>query len=208
MNFKQFIIAVSFFLVPASSFADDVPDKVMINTIRCEAGRVGEKMKAAGLSDNQKVIVTWKDSQTNASGGGGSLKFLWFPIGGSADLSKQDIDEANSDGLSFNLNTGNEVVCKTVKNQIIKEGVGVYKCLVETKFDSLQVAIEGGTGSTGCHHQVTLGKKISGNLQLNLWGVASVGPDGSWGDTHVYDIVIAAPPPKKAAGGNRSNGQN
>jgi hypothetical protein len=196
--FLKMCFAIAVFSIVAfdACCAQDVPDKTMINTLRCEAGRIGEKMLVAKLPEDQQVIVTWKSTKTTSSAGGIGLKFPIFSFGGSGDLSKEDLDEANSEGLPFNLNRANAVVCRTVKREIIKEGVGLFSCLGEKKFDSLEYVIQGGVGSTGCHHKVTLAKKLSGNLRLNLWGI-DVGPSGSWGDSYIYDIVFAAPPPKK-----------
>jgi len=187
------------FILPSSarlSLAEDVPDATMIHTLRCEAGRVGEKMARDGLPADQKAIVTWSSNRTKDGAGGVGFKVPFFTIGGSADLTSQDLDEANSNGLPFNLNIANKSVCTGFKKDIIKEGVGLYDCLVNKKYTSLQTAIEGGTGSTGCHHKITLAKKLSGSLKINVWGI-DAGPSGSWGDSNVYDIVIAAPPPKK-----------
>jgi len=186
--------AIIFSAIAGSSacFAQDVPDRTMINTLKCEAGRVGQQMAAAGLPDNQKVLVTWKSTRTTSKAGGVGLKLPVFSIGGSGDLSKEDLNEASSEGLRFNLNKANAVVCASVKREIIPEGVGVYDCLFNRKFASLQVAIEQESGSTGCRHRTTLAKKLSGNLRLNAWGV-DVGPSGSWGDAYIYDVVIAAP---------------
>ena len=179
-----------------SSSAQEAPDRTMINTLRCEAGRVGQKLAAAGVTDGQQALVTWKSTKTVSSGGGLGLKFPFFSIGGSGDLSNEDLNEGLSDGLSFNLHPDNATVCRTVRRKIIKEGVGLYNCLASRKFDSLQYALKSGAGSTGCHQKITLAKKLSGSLRLNMWGV-DVGPSGSWGDSYVYDIVIAAPPKKK-----------
>jgi hypothetical protein len=178
-----------------AALADDAPsDDTIVNTIRCEAGRVGQQLSAQGFPKNLKVIVSWTSTQTTDGSAGGGFKF--FGSGISGDLGRQELDQLSSDGLPFNLYPKNLEVCRGYNLGIIKEGVGVYDCLINKKLASLRVAVEGGSGSTGCRHQVTLSKKVNGSLKMNIWG-ADLGPEASWGDAFVYDFVIAAPPPKK-----------
>jgi hypothetical protein len=177
------------------SFAQGVPDDIMINTLRCEAGKIGKKLQQAKLPLNQVMAVTWKDSRTNNGGFGGGFKFPFFDFGLSGELSREDLAEASSDGLTFNLHPDNLAVCTGYKKRIVKEGVGAYPCLGEQKYPSLSYALSRKAGSTGCHYKVSLVKKLSGSLKVPLWGL-EVGPSGSYGDTTGYDMVVAAPPKK------------
>ena len=188
-------LAALFFAAWNAALADDAPsDDTIVNTIRCEAGRVGQQLISQGFPKNLKVIVSWTSTQTTDGSAGAGFKF--FGSGLSGDLGRQELDQLSSDGLPFNLFPKNLEVCRGYNVEIIKDGVGVYDCLINKKLASLRAAVEGGSGSTGCRHQVTLSKKINGSLKLNIWG-ADLGPDASWGNAFVYDFVIAAPPPKK-----------
>lgn len=165
----------------------------MINTIKCEAGRVALKMAGAGMPDDKKVIVSWTHTKTIKRDGGIGLTFPWFSLGGSGDLSKEELRELKSEGQAFNLHPDNYTkVCKKIVNAIIKEGVGVYDCLYGKKFSTLRNSIEQKAGSASCKTRVTLSKKLSGNLRLKMWGI-DAGPSASWGDVEVYDVAIAAP---------------
>jgi len=177
----------------ASAASDEPSDDTIVNTIQCEAGRVGARLsQLQGFPANLKVLVSWKSAKTTSGSGGFQLNVPFLPIGGGGDLSHEDVDELKSDGLPFNLNSNNLSVCRGYKIDIIKEGIGVYDCLINKKLASLRTAVEGGEGSTGCHHQVTLAKKLKGSAKLGIWGV-SLGPEGSWGDTYLFDLIIAAP---------------
>lgn len=192
-----FIVFLFSFCLCGLVHAEEPSDDVIVNTIQCEAGRVGKQL--ATLKEfpaNLKVIVSWTSSDATDAAGSLGFKFPIFNWGASGDLDKKDTDTLNSDGLSFNLHSDNLKVCKGYKKDIVKEGIGVYDCLIKRKLASLRAAVEGGTGSAGCKHQVTMSKKLSGNLKLNLWGV-DLGPSASWGHTYDFTFIIAAPPPKK-----------
>jgi hypothetical protein len=175
---------------------DDGPsDYTIVHTIQCEAGKVGERLKAEhDFPLNLKAVVSWTSTKTQDSSAG--LGFKVFNFGASGDLGNEALEQLRSDGLRFNLNPQNLSVCRGYEKDIIKEGVGIYDCLINEKLASLRAAIEGGSGSASCRHQTTLSKKVSGNLRLDFWG-ADLGPSGSWGDTFVYTFDIAAPSPKK-----------
>lgn len=185
-------------LVSLPQFANAQPsDEVIVNTLRCEAGRVGQKLaELKGFPSNLKAVVTWTSTKTRDGALGAGFKFPFLPFGGSGDLNRQDIDELQSDGLSFNLHPENLQVCRGYRVQIVREGMGLYDCIIAKKPASFRAAVEGGTGFASCKQQMTLAKKLSGNARLNIWGV-DLGPNASWGDTYLFKIVIAAPPPKK-----------
>jgi hypothetical protein len=44
-----FAIVIAAIAGSSACLAQDVPDRTMINTLKCEAGRVGQQMVAAGL---------------------------------------------------------------------------------------------------------------------------------------------------------------
>lgn len=173
--------------------ADEPPsDNVFVHSVQCEAGRIGDRMRRAGLPQNLKVAVTWRFVRTTSEAGGLGLTFPFFNFGGSGDLSMEQINRASSEGLAFNLHPENLAVCRGFRKDIVAEGVGLYDCLINRKFTSLQAAIAGGAGTAGCELERTFKKKASGNLRLNVWGV-DVGPSGSWGDAHTFSFVVAAP---------------
>lgn len=190
-------VFVCSFSTASACWAEEVPDDIMINTVKCEAGKVAVRMVKAGMPNDKKVIVSWAHTKTIKREAGIGLTFPFFSLGGAGDLSKEELHELKSDGQQFNLHPDNEKkVCRKIVNRIVREGVGVYDCLVEQKFATLGNSIEQGTGSASCKTTVTLSKKISGNLRVKLWGV-DAGPSGSWGDIEVYEIAIAAPNSKK-----------
>ena len=168
-------------------------DDTIVNTIQCEAGRVGEQLrKAGGFPDNLRVAVSWTGTRTRDVSGGFGAK--WFGWGGQADLSRQQIDKAKSEGLRFNLHPKNLAVCQGYQVEIIKEGIGVYDCLMNKKLASLRVPVQENEGSAGCESQSTLTRKLS--AKLNLWG-ADIGPSASWGNSYVFNFIIAAPSSRK-----------
>jgi len=194
---KIYLISAVFTAALSSfAFAQGVPDDIMINSLRCEAGKIGKKLQQAKLPLDKKMAVTWKDSRTNNGGIGGGFKFPIFDFGFSGDLSKEELNETSSEGITFNLHPDNYAVCGGYKKRIIPEGVGVYRCLGEQKYPTLSYALENSAGSVGCHYKVTLVKKLSGSLKVPVWGV-EVGPSGSYGDTSAYDMAVAAPPKKE-----------
>jgi len=189
-------LVVSFF--HANQSLAEVPDATMINTLQCEAGRVALQMAKAGLAIDRKVTVSWTHTNTVNREGGIGLTFPVFSFGGSGDMSKEEVDELKSEGQQFNLHPDNyEKVCKVIKREIIKEGIGLYDCLVAKKFPTLKNSLSQGTGTASCKKRVTLSKKLKGNLRLQVWGI-DVGPSGSWGDIEVYEIAVAAPDHPKA----------
>lgn len=192
------LVGAVIFACSTNAFAQGIPDDIMINTLRCEAGKIGRKLQRDKLPLNQVMVATWKDGLTSNSGFGGGIKFPFFDFGLSGELSKEDLKEASSDGLTFNLHPDNYQVCKGFKRRIIKEGVGAYPCLGDQKYPSLAYALGQKMGSTGCHYKITLVKKLSGSLKVPLWGPIEAGPSGSYGDTTAYDMVVAAPPKKSA----------
>lgn len=181
----------------AAGAGNDAPpsDATLVNTVRCEAGRAGQFLISSGFPANLKVMVSWKNTNTQGASGGVGLKVFHF--GGSGELSREETDELSSDGLSFNLNPANLAVCTGYKKDIIQEGVGVYDCLINRKQESLRAAVEGGTGSASCKHDVKVSKKASAELKVPIWGIVDFGPSGSLGSTFDYTFLIAAPPPNK-----------
>lgn len=166
----------------------------MLNSLQCEAGRIGKKLRQAKLPLNYTMVVTAKDTQTISGlfGFGAKLANL-FDFSG--EVSQEQLREASSDGLEFNLHPDNYEVCTGYKNRTIKEGVGAYTCLAETKFPTLAYAMRTKKGSAGCHYKITLVEKVSAGAKVPVWGIP-LGPSGSYSDTAVYDMVVAAPPKK------------
>lgn len=190
---KALLLTTAFFVLAAHcALAEEVPDHVMINTIKCEAGRVAQKMVKAKLGNDKKLTVSWAHTQTIKREGGLGANFPFFNFGASGDLSKEDLRELKSDGQVFNLHPDNEVVCQKVRIERIREGIGVYECLYQRKFATLSNSVEQQAGTASCKKKITLSRKLSGNLRLKIWGV-DAGPSGSWGDIEVYEIAIAAP---------------
>jgi hypothetical protein len=191
---RALVLAVVVSAVAWNDASAQPSDRTIVKTIQCEAGKVGERLVAEGIPANLKVIVSWTSTKTRDGSAGAGIKF--FSWGVSGDLSRQDIGEQKSESLLFNLHPKNLDVCRGYQVEIIKEGVGVYDCLVDQKLASLQVAVEEGSGSTGCRKQVTISKKAKGDARLNVWGT-DIGPSASLSDTFVYNFVIAAPAPVK-----------
>lgn len=179
-------------IIGRSALANDgaPADAVIVHTVQCEAGRVGQQLISGGLPANLKVLISWNSTKVANNSFGGVFSF--FHLGGSADLGREDIQQLMSTGLEFNLYPDNLAVCNGYKKDIIQEGIGVYDCLINQKLESLRVAVEGGAGSTGCKRQVTISKKVSGNLKLDIWGV-DLGPSASWGSSYAFTFQIAAP---------------
>ena len=187
----------------SAAFAnDDVPsDAVIVHTVRCEAGRVGQQlMVLRGFPANLKMTVSWTSTKIQKSAFGVVLQF--FHVGGSGELSRQEIDQLMSTGLSFNLYPANLEVCRGYRKDIIQEGIGVYDCLINHKLESLRAAVEGGSGSAGCRREVTISKKLNGELKLDVWGV-DLGPSASWGDSYAFTFDIAAPRAKSSQASSR-----
>jgi hypothetical protein len=190
------VIAAVFVVGPAFGQAHTAPDdETLVNTIQCEAGKAGVALGGAtGPADKMKVVVSWVDTATNDWGGGLGFKIPFFPFGGSGDLTSQEIESLESDGLRFNLHPDNQAACKNKK--IIRGSIGVYDCLVKKKRASFKAALAGGAGSATCRHQITITKKLSANARFLYWFV-DAGVNGSWGDSRLFKFVVAAPPPVK-----------
>jgi hypothetical protein len=198
MGLRILVLSAGLSVAFASSvFAQNgkgVPDDIMINSLRCEAGKIGRKLQAANLPLDKKMAVTWKDSQTNNGTFGAGFKIPIFDIGLSGDLTREELNETSSDGITFNLHPDNYAVCTGFKKRIIPEGVGVYHCIGEQKYATFAYALENRAGSVGCHYKISLVKKISGSAKIPVWGPVEFGPSGSYGDTAGYDMAVAAPP--------------
>jgi hypothetical protein len=195
MRFGRVVLLISISVIGWDCASAQPSDDTIIKTVQCEAGRIGERLRSAGgFPENLRVTVSWTGTKTrDAAAGFGFKLFGW---GAQGDLSRQQINKLKTEGLPFNLHPDNLAVCRGYQIDIIKEGIGVYDCLVNQKLASLRVAAQEGSGSIGCESQATLTKKLSGNAKLNIWG-ADLGPSASWGDTYVFSFVIAAPPPPK-----------
>lgn len=175
------------------AWADDSPpsDEVIVNSVRCEAGRVGQQLIASGFPANLKAIVSWSKTRTESASGG--LGFSFFHIGWSGDLGREQMDQLKSDGLLFNLHPANLAVCTGYKKDIIPEGLGVFDCLINQKLASLRIAVEGGAGSASCQYDVKISKKMNADLKATVWGIVEVGPSGSLGSIFDYNFLVAAP---------------
>jgi hypothetical protein len=174
MRFGQCLLLIAICVSGWEHACAQPSDDTVVNTVQCEAGRVGEQLrKAGGFPDNLRVAVSWTGTRTRDVSGGFGAK--WFGWGGQGDLSRQQIDKVKSEGLRFNLHPKNLAVCQGYKVEIIKEGIGVYDCLVNKKLASLRVAVQENEGSAGCESQSTLTRKLSGSAKLNGWG-ADIGP--------------------------------
>lgn len=172
--------------------SDPPSDEVINNTLQCEAGRVGAALKKRNLPQDLQVAISWTISKTHDSGWGFGLKIPFFEIGVDAGTTQQNLDEAISTGVPFNMHPDNVSVCRGYKIEIIKTGIGLQDCLLNKKFPSLRAVILGKSGTTGCHSKVTLTKKLSGSAKVPVWVVA-VGPSGNYGDTFVMDFTVVAP---------------
>lgn len=172
--------------------SDPPSDEVLNNTLQCEAGQVGAELRRRKLPEDMKVAVSWTISKTEDTGWGFGAKVPLFDIGVDLGATRQQLDEALSTGIPFNLNQENKQVCRGYKIEIIKSGVGLSQCLIK-KMASLKNIVAGGSGTTGCRSKVTLVKKIGGSAKIPVWGVLTVGPSGSYGDTYVMDFTVVAP---------------
>ncbi|MCW0221107.1 MAG: hypothetical protein OJI67_22450 [Prosthecobacter sp.] len=197
--FAKIIVTSALFLFgfvhSASAFDPSKPpsDEVINNTLQCEAGRVGQALARKGLPLNQKVAASWTISETVDSGWGLGFKIVIFDIGFDAGTTQQNLDEALSTGVPFNLHPDNAAVCSGYKIEIVKGGIGLRDCLVNKKATSLKNVLVGGSGTTGCHSKVTLGRKFSGSAKIPLWGPVTAGPSGSYAKTFVVDFTVVAP---------------
>lgn len=167
-------------------------DPVLVHTVQCEAGRVGEYLVSHGFPANLKMAVSWDMSNVDESSGGWALGF-WHWVSGGVEVSHQQTIKEGTHGLVFNLHPANLAVCGGFKKDIIREGVGVYDCLVSDKLESLRAAVSGGTGSAVCFRAVSIAKKLDGSVKLELWGVVDVGPSATWGNTYNYEFNVQAP---------------
>jgi hypothetical protein len=184
--FSRIFLAVAFSLLslpyPAFALDPSAPpsDDLINNTFQCEAGRVGQALQKKGLAVNQKVAATWTISQTEESGWGFGVKVPIFDLGFDAGTAQQNLDEATSTGVPFNMHPDNLSVCRGYKIEIIKGGVGLADCFLNKKPTSLKNVLIGESGTTGCHSKVTLGRKIGGSGKFPVWGVG-IGPGGNYG---------------------------
>ncbi|MEP9366105.1 hypothetical protein [Xanthobacter sp. VNH20] len=174
----------------------EINGETLSNTIKCEAGSFAKSIPhVASLPGNKmKVKVSFSQSSTNSKSGGFDLKFPWLvPIGGGANLSREQLEKVSVDGITYNINPANLINCN--KKNIIKEGVGIFECLSQNKALFMD-AVEGGEGSVSCSSQITATKSGSLNANLTIWTI-SVGPSGSASNSTIYTFLVAAPPPSK-----------
>jgi hypothetical protein len=188
------IVAVMISAVAAR--AAELSDATIVHTIICEAGQIGRELAKLKLPLNSRVAVDWKETETTTAAGGLGVSVPLLPIGGSGDLSKEELRVTSSDGLSFNLNPASSSACTGYQREIVKGGISLYDCLVGDKFTSLQVALQEGDGSTGCRQTITVVKKAGGNFRIKAFG-ADIGPSGSYESKHVIEFAFAAPKVKK-----------
>jgi hypothetical protein len=168
-------------------------DEVINNTLQCEAGRVGQALARKKLPLDKQVAASWTISETVDSGWGLGLKIVIFEIGFDAGTTQQNLNEALSTGVPFNLHPDNVKVCSGYKVEIIRGGIGLSDCFLNKKATSLRNVLVGGSGTAGCHSKVTLARKLSGSAKIPLWGPVTAGPSGSYGKTFVVDFTVVAP---------------
>jgi hypothetical protein len=194
---RQIIIAISALMISTVSASTAEPaDATIVHTILCEAGKIGQELAKRKLPVSSKVAVTWTETETTTSAGGVGATVPFIPIGGSVDLSKEQLNETSSTGLPFNLNPDNAIACTGYRREIVQGGIGLYDCLFEQKFTSLQIALQENDGSTGCKQTVTIVKKAGGNFRVKFAGF-DAGPTASYESKHVIDFAFAAPKEKK-----------
>jgi hypothetical protein len=167
-------------------------DSILVHSVQCEAGRVGQYLVTHGFPANLKMAVSWDMTNVNEVSSGVIVDFFHW-ISGGGDLGRQLTIKEGTHGISFNLHPANLAVCDGYKKDIIQEGVGVYNCLVNDKLDSLRAAVDGGAGTAICFRAVSISKKLNGGVKLEIWGVAEIGTSASWGNTYNYEFNIAAP---------------
>lgn len=190
--------AVLLVAINPSLNAAELPDSTIVHTILCEAGRVGQALARKGLPLNGRVVVDWKevDTSTTSGGLGATIPIPGVPLGGSVDISKARENSIKSTGIPFNLHPANYAACTGYKIEIIKDGIGLYDCLVGKKFTSLEEALKQEEGTASCGSVVTVVKTAKGSLRIKLLG-ADLGPEGSYESKHVLDTAFAAPSYKK-----------
>jgi hypothetical protein len=176
--------------------AEELPDRTIINTIRCEAGRVGQELAKRNLPLNARVVADWKEIETTTAKGGVGVNLPVLPLGGSTDISKAQEDTLKSTGIPANLHPDNYDVCKGFKVEIVKGGIGLYDCLVGKKFSTLEEALKQEEGTASCSSVVTVVKSAKGSLRVKVLG-ADLGPEGSYESKHVLDTAFVAPNFKK-----------
>jgi hypothetical protein len=193
----RIVIGIAAVMISAvAARAAELSDSTIVHTIICEAGQVGRELARLKLPLNSKVAVDWTETETTTEAGGVGVSVPILPIGGSGDLSKEDLRITSSNGLAFNLNPASYSACTGYQREIVKGGIGLYDCLFSRKFTSLQVALEEGEGSTGCKQTITVVKKADGNFRIKAFG-ADVGPSGSYESKHVIEFAFAAPKEKR-----------
>ena len=184
------------FAMVSPAKADELADKVIVHTLKCEAGRVGQVLAKNRLPLNSRVLVDWKEIETTTAGGGLGASIPGFPLGGTVDLSKAREISLTSRAIPFNLHPANLAACDGYKIDIIAEGMGLFDCFTQRKAASLEEALNMEEGLTGCETTVTVVKKGGLNLRVKFFG-ADVGPNGSYESRHVLNTAMAAPSYKK-----------
>jgi hypothetical protein len=197
MRYFAGLIACGLIMV-ASAKAEDIPDSTIVHTILCEAGRVGQELAKKNLPLNARVVVDWKEVDGSTTTGGGGAKIPVVELGGSVDISKTKEDTLKSAGIPFNLHPANYAACTGYKVEIIKDGIGLYDCLVGKKFTSLEEALKQEEGTASCGSLVTVIKKGGLSLRVKVLG-ADLGPEGSYESKLVLDTAFAAPSYKKGS---------
>jgi hypothetical protein len=95
--------------------SDPPSDAVINNTLQCEAGRVGQALKRKKLPQDLQVAISWSVSKTQDSGWGFGIRVPYFQIGFDAGTTQQNLDEASSTGVPFNMHPRNADVYGVIR---------------------------------------------------------------------------------------------
>ncbi|MDB5632970.1 MAG: hypothetical protein JWR49_1825, partial [Tardiphaga sp.] len=93
-----------------------------------------------------KIAVSVIDKTSGGTVFGGSLKIpVFFDFSGNLD--DQTAKIVSAEGIQYNIHPDNAINCK--KRNVVREGIGVLRCLQEQK-ELFIDAVDGGTGSISC----------------------------------------------------------
>jgi hypothetical protein len=191
-----FGIATIAFSLASPANAQKLANSVIVNTLLCEAGKVGRELAKKNLPLNARVAVDWKVIDTTTAAGGVGVSIPGLPVGGSGDISQAREKSTKTVGVPFNLHPDNYAVCTGYKVDIVQGGIGLYDCLMGDNFPNLREALKQEEGTVSCGSVVTVTKKASGNLRFTVLG-ADLGPSGSYESKNVVDTAYAAPTYRK-----------
>jgi hypothetical protein len=193
--FDRCIVSVllffSFVASASSSELTSLDGTTFSRSIKCEVGRFAQSLKGykppAGA--NMKIAVSVIDKTSGGTVFGGSLKIpVFFDFSGSLD--DQTAKIVSAEGIQYNIHPDNAINCK--KRNVVREGIGVLRCLQEQK-ELFIDAVDGGTGSISCSKQITAKRGVSASGGIPVW-IVTIGPSGGWSETRDFTFLIVAPP--------------